>query len=53
MVLMVQGMPWHYAGFNLDHGGNHSITVRPVTDMDALDHLEKYDPESVSISPKI
>lgn len=53
MVLMVHGMPWHFTGFNLESPKSHSITVRPVADMDALDHLKKYDPENVSINPKI
>jgi hypothetical protein len=53
MVLMVNGMPWHYTGFNLDNGRDHSITVRPVADMDALDHLAKYDPENAAMSLKI
>jgi hypothetical protein len=53
MVLMVNGMPWHYTGFNLDSGRDHSITVRPVADMDALDHLAKYDPENAAMSLKI
>jgi hypothetical protein len=53
MVLMVHGMPWHFTGFNLENPKSHSITVKPFADLDALDHLAKYDPENAAMSPKI